>query len=112
MRRETARRGRSLRKQGKPLKSPRAKAKAKVEERPKAKEKASNATCAEGIGHPARLCPSEGWVNDLEQDAPEGEDTNEDEMLDRRRRRDTPTGVPWQRVLFDELSTGTQLRMQ
>ena len=30
-----------------------------------------------GIGHPARLCPSEGWVNDLEQDAPEGEDTNE-----------------------------------
>ena len=25
-----------------------------------------------GIGHPARLCPSEGWVNDLEQDAPEG----------------------------------------
>ena len=31
-----------------------------------------------GIGHPARLCPSEGWVNDLEQDAPEGEDTNED----------------------------------
>ena len=29
------------------------------------------------IGHPARLCPSEGWVNDLEQDAPDGEDTNE-----------------------------------
>ena len=37
-------RGRSLRKQEEPLKSPRgrAKAKAKVEERPKAKEKASN----------------------------------------------------------------------
>ena len=33
---------------------------------------------AEGIGHPARLCPSEGWVNDSEQDAPEGEDTNEE----------------------------------
>ena len=31
-----------------------------------------------GIGHPARLCSSEGWVNDLEQDAPEGEDTNEE----------------------------------
>ena len=31
-----------------------------------------------GIGHPARLCPSEGWVNDLEQDTPEGEDTNEE----------------------------------
>ena len=28
--------------------------------------------------HPARLCPSEGWVNDLEQDAPEGENTNEE----------------------------------
>ena len=31
-----------------------------------------------GIGHPAGLCPSEGWVNDLEQDAPEGENTNEE----------------------------------
>ena len=31
-----------------------------------------------GIGHQARLCPSEGWVNDLEQDTPEGEDTNEE----------------------------------
>ena len=72
--------GRSPRRQGEPLKSPRtkAKAKAKVEERPKAKEKASKATCAEGLGTPARLCSSEGWVNDLEQDAPEGEDTNED----------------------------------
>ena len=43
----------SLGKQGEPLKSPRAKAKAKakakVEERPKAREKASNATCAEGL---------------------------------------------------------------
>ena len=25
-----------------------------------------------------RLCPSEGWADDLEQDAPEGEETNED----------------------------------
>ena len=31
-----------------------------------------------GAGHTARLCPSEGWVNDLEEDAPDGEDTNED----------------------------------
>ena len=61
------------------MKSPRAKAKAKVEERPKAKEKASKCHVCGGIGHPVRLCPSEGWVNDLEQDAPEGEDTNEDE---------------------------------
>ena len=45
--RTIASRGRSLRKKGEPLKSPRRKAKAKVEERPKAKDKASNATCAE-----------------------------------------------------------------
>ena len=72
--------GRSLKKQEEPSKSPRgkAKAKAKVEERPKAKEKASMRYVCGGIGHPARLCPSEGWVNDLEQDAPEGEDTNEE----------------------------------
>ena len=74
-------RGRSLRKQEEQLKIPRgrAKAKARVEERPKARGRASNSVCVcEGIGHPARLCPSEGWVTDLEQDAPEGEDTNED----------------------------------
>ena len=35
--------------------------------------------CAEGLDPPTRLCPSEGWVNDLEQDAPEGEDANEGE---------------------------------
>ena len=40
-------------------------------------EKGSHYVCG-GIGHPARLCFSEGWVNDLEQDAPEGEDTNGD----------------------------------
>ena len=75
--REIASRGRSLKKQEEPLKSPRRKAKAKVEERPKAKEKAKCYVCG-GIGHPARLCPSEGWVNDLEEDEPEGEDTNEE----------------------------------
>ena len=31
-----------------------------------------------GIGHSTRLCSSEGRVNDLEQDAPRGEDTNEE----------------------------------
>ena len=31
-----------------------------------------------GIGHPARLCPSEGWVNDFDQDTPDGEHTNEE----------------------------------
>ena len=46
-----------------------------------AKGKGKGLTCyvCGGIGHTARLRPSEGWVHDLEQDAPEGEDTNEDE---------------------------------
>ena len=78
MRRETARRGHSLGKQGEPLKSPSAKAKAKLEERPKAKVKDLKCYVCGGIGHPARLCPSEGWVDDLEQDTPKGEDTNEE----------------------------------
>ena len=54
MRRETASRGRSPTRHGGSLKSPRrkAKARAKVEERPKAREKASHATCAEGLGTP------------------------------------------------------------
>ena len=91
--RTIASRGRSPRRQGEPLKSPRAKA--------KGKGKGLKCYVCGGIGHPARLCPSEGWVNDLEQDAPEGEDTDEevcwtgedDETL--------------QRFLFDELSTRT-----
>ena len=60
----TARRGRSLGKQGEPLKSPRAKAKAKVEERPEAKEKASNATCAEGLDTP-QGCANCAWFRSL-----------------------------------------------
>ena len=76
--RAIASRGRSLRKQEEPLKSPRRKAGAEagVEERPKARGKASHAACAEGLDTEA--VPSEGRVHDLEQDAPEGEDTNED----------------------------------
>ena len=38
------------------------------------RKKASHVTCVEGLDTP----PSEGWVDDLEQDAPKGEDTNED----------------------------------
>ena len=51
----------------------------RVQERPKAKVKGLKRYVCGGIGHPARLCPCEGWVTDLEQDAPEGEGTNEDE---------------------------------
>ena len=38
----------------------------------KAKAKGKDLTCyvCRGIGHPARLCLSERWVNDLEQDTP------------------------------------------
>ena len=31
-----------------------------------------------GIGYPARLCSSDGWVNDLKEEALEGEHINED----------------------------------
>ena len=43
----------------------------------KVKGKGKGVTChvCGGIGHPARLCPSEGWVDDPEQDALEGEDS-------------------------------------
>ena len=44
----------------------------------KGKEKGLKCYVCGGIGHPARLCSSEGWVNDLEQDVPEGENTNEE----------------------------------
>ena len=78
--RAIASRGRSPRRQGEPLKCQRGKAKvkAKVEERLKAKEKASNAACAEGLDTPRGCAPVKGGFNDLEQDTPEGEDTNEE----------------------------------
>ena len=67
-----ASRGRSPRRQGK------GKGKGKSEKKAKGKGKGLKCYVCGGIGHPARMCPSEGWVNDLEQDTPEGEDTNEE----------------------------------
>ena len=55
---------------------------------------------------PARLCPSEGCVNDLEQVALEGEDTNDDGCWTEED-DDTLQLLPLQRVLSDELSTRT-----
>ena len=62
------------------MENPRAKAKGKGRNGGKAKGKEQGLTCyvCGGIGHRARLRPSEGWVNDLEQGASQGEDTNED----------------------------------
>ena len=60
------------------LERPKGKGKGKGESGGNARGKGLKCHVCGGIGHSARLCPSEGWVNDLEQDAPEGEDTNED----------------------------------
>ena len=65
---------------GRAIEKPKGKGKGKGKSGRKAKGKGKGLTsyACRGIGHPARLCPSERWVNDLEQDAPEGEDTNEE----------------------------------
>ena len=69
---------------GRAIEKPKGKGKGKGRSGGKAKGKGKGLTCyvCGGIGHPARMCPSEGWVSDLEQDAPEGEDgcwTEEDD---------------------------------
>ena len=65
---------------GRAIEKPKGKGKGKGKSGGKAKGKGKGLKCYMfgGIGHPARLCPSEGWVNDLEEDTPEGEDTNEE----------------------------------
>ena len=65
---------------GRAIEKPKGKGKGKGKSGGKAKGKGKGLKCyvCGGIGHPARLCPSEGWVNDLEQDTPVGEDTNEE----------------------------------
>ena len=59
---------------------PKEKGKGKGKSGGKAKGKGKGLKCyvCGGIGHRARLCSSERWVIDLEQVAPEGEDTNEE----------------------------------
>ena len=81
-----------------------AKAKAGVEERPKAREKASHATCTEGLSTP-RGCASEARVNDLAEDAPEGEDTNEDGCHTEEDEETLRLGYLG-RILFHQLSKG------
>ena len=63
---------------GRAIEKPKKKGKGKGKSGGKAKGKGKGLKCyvCGGIGHPARLCASEGWVNDLEQDTPEGEDTS------------------------------------
>ena len=65
---------------GRGIEKPKEKGKGKGRSGGKAKCKEKGLTCfvCGGVGHPARLCTSEAWVNDLEQAAPKGEDTNED----------------------------------
>ena len=64
---------------GRAIENPREKARSSQEWR-KGQRQGTSLTChvCGGIGHPASFCSSEGWVNDLEEDAPEGGDTNED----------------------------------
>ena len=103
MRRATA--SRSLRKQEGPLKNPQRKAEAGG----KAEGEGKGLTCyvCGGIGHLARLCSGGGWVNDLEEDAPEGEDTNEDGCWTEEDDETLQLGYLGKRFLFDELSTRT-----
>ena len=68
---ETVSRGCSRKKQdGSPIKP-----KVKGKGGGKAKGKRTGVTCCVylGVGHTARLCPSEGWVNNLEEETSDGE---------------------------------------
>ena len=72
----------------------------------KAKGKGKGLTCHvyRGLSTP-RGCASEARVNDLAEDAPEGEDTNEDGCQTEEDEETLRLGY-YGRILFDELSTG------
>ena len=53
---------------GRALERPKGKGKGKSGGKATGKGKGLKCNVCGGIGHPARLCPSEGWVNELEQD--------------------------------------------
>ena len=65
---------------GRRIEKPKEKGKDKGRSGGKAKGRRKGLTCCVcgGVVHAARLRFSEGWVNDLEEDAPEGENANED----------------------------------
>ena len=66
---------------GRAIEKPKAKGKGKGRSGGKAKGKGKGLicyVCGGALDTPARLCPGEGWVDDLEQDEPEREDTDED----------------------------------
>ena len=92
MRLETASPGRSLRKQEGPLKNPRRKTRAKagVEERPKAREKGSHATCAEELGTPLGCAPAKDELTTWSRTRPK-EKTPMKTAADPKK---TPTGIP------------------
>ena len=65
---------------GRSIEKPKAKGKGRGRSGGKAKGKGKGLTCYVfgRVGHTARVCTSDAWVNDLEEDVSEGEDTNED----------------------------------
>ena len=108
MRRAIASRGPCPRRQGEPLKSPRrkAKAKAKLEERPKAKENASNALCAEGLDTPRGCAPAKDRLMTWSRIRPK-EKTPTHKAVGPRRTTRHSNWDTLAAILFDDISTRT-----